>query len=49
MSNLNVANEISLVDANNFKTTKESRSYLLSLLSDKEQKVFKDFIKSVGV
>lgn len=48
MSNLNTAKEINLVSANNFTTTKESRAYLLSLLSDKEQKMFKAFVKSLG-
>lgn len=48
MSNLNVTNEINLLTANDFTTTKESRNYLMSLLSVKEQKVFKDFIKSVS-
>ena len=45
MSNMNT--EISLVNANNFTTSKESRSYLMSLLTTKEQKIFKDFIKQV--
>ena len=49
MSNLNTSNEISLVNANNFTTSKESRNYLMSLLSVKEQKIFKDFIKQLGV
>jgi len=48
MSNLNTAKEINLVSANNFTTTKESRAYLLSLLDDKEQKMFKAFVKSLG-
>ena len=48
MSNLNTSNEVSLVNANNFTTTKESRNYLMSLLSVKEQKIFKDFIKQLG-
>ena len=48
MSNLNTSNEISLVNANNFTTSKESRSHLMSLLSVKEQKIFKDFVKSLG-
>lgn len=48
MSNLNTAKEINLVSANNFATTKESRNYLMSLLSVKEQKIFKDFIKQLG-
>jgi hypothetical protein len=48
MSNLNTSNEISLLNANNFVTTKESRKYLMSLLSAEEQKIFKDFVKQVG-
>ena len=48
MSNLNTSNEISLVNANNFTTSKESRNHLMSLLSVKEQKIFKDFIKQLG-
>ena len=48
MSNLNTSNEISLVNANNFVTTKESRNYLMSLLSVEEQKIFKDFVKQLG-
>lgn len=46
MSNMNT--EISLVTANNFVVTKESRNYLMNLLSVKEQKIFKDFVKQVG-
>lgn len=46
MSNLNTAKEINLVSANDFTTTKESRNKLLSLLNDKEQKMFKLFVKS---
>ena len=49
MSNLNTSNEISLVNANNFTSTKESRKYLMSLLSAEEQKIFKDFVKQLGV
>ena len=49
MSNVNTSNEISLLNANNFTSTKESRNYLMSLLSVKEQKIFKDFIKQLGV
>ena len=48
MPNLNTSNEISLVNANDFTTTKESRNYLMTLLTTKEQKIFKDFIKQVG-
>ena len=43
-----MSNEINLVEANNFSTSKESRAYLLSLLNDKEQKMFKTFVKSLG-
>ena len=43
-----MSNEINLVSANNFTTSKESRTRLLSLLNDKEQKMFKDFVKSLG-
>ena len=48
MSNLNTAKEINLVSANDFTVTKESRTYLLSLLNDEEQKIFKTFTKSLG-
>lgn len=48
MSNVNTTNEISLVNANNFTSTKESRNYLMSLLSVEEQKIFKDFVKQVN-
>ena len=34
-------------EINNFKTTTETRKHLLSLLSDKEQKMFKCFVASV--
>lgn len=43
-----MSNEINLVSANNFTTSKESRAYLLSLLNGKEQKMFKAFVKSLG-
>ena len=43
-----MSNEINLVSANNFTTSKESRTRLLSLLNDKEQKMFKAFVKSLG-
>ena len=43
-----MSNEINLVSANNFTTTKQSRAYLLFLLNDKEQKMFKGFVKSLG-
>ena len=48
MSNMNTTNEISLVNANNFTSTKESRNYLMSLLSAEEQKIFKEFVKQVN-
>ena len=41
--------EINMINANNFKSTKESRAYLMLLLNDKEQKMFKDFVKSLGI
>lgn len=41
--------EITMTNANNFKTSKESREKLMSLLNTKEQKMFKDFVNSVGV
>ena len=40
--------EINMVTANNFTSTKQSREKLMSLLNTKEQKIFKDFVKSVG-
>ena len=43
-----MSNEINLVEANNFSTSKESRVYLLSLLSVEEQMMFKLFVKSLG-
>ena len=46
MSNMNT--EINMINANNFTTSKESRNYLMSLLSAKEQKIFKDFVKQVS-
>ena len=46
MSNMNT--EINMINANNFVVTKESRNHLMSLLSVKEQKIFKDFVKQVG-
>ena len=39
--------EINMVTANNFTSTKQSREKLMSLLNTKEQKIFKDFVKSV--
>ena len=41
--------EINVIVANNFKSTENSRKELLSKLTSKEQKMFKDFVKSVGV
>ena len=40
--------EINMINANNFVVTKQSRDKLMSLLNDKEQKMFKDFVKSLG-
>lgn len=40
--------EINMVTANNFTSTKHSREKLMSLLNTKEQKIFKDFVKSLG-
>lgn len=54
MSNMNteikngVGNNINLATANNFTTSKESRNYLMSLLSAEEQNIFKYFVKSLG-
>lgn len=41
--------EINMINANNFVVTKESRDKLMSLLNTKEQKMFKDFVKSLGI
>lgn len=41
--------EINVANSNNFKSSKESRNYLMSLLSAEEQKMFKDFVKSLSV
>ena len=41
--------EINMINANNFVVTKQSRDKLMSLLNTKEQKMFKDFVKSLGV
>ena len=41
--------EINVVNSNNFKSSKESRNYLMSILSAEEQKMFKDFVKSLSV
>ena len=40
--------EINMINANNFIVTQQSRDKLMSLLNDKEQKMFKDFVKSLG-
>ena len=53
MNNLNTLNttytkEFNVTEINNFKTTAETRKHLLSLLSDKEQKMFKSFVASVS-
>lgn len=40
--------EISFTTANNFVVTKESRNYLMSILSVEEKKIFKDFVKQLG-
>ena len=40
--------EINMINANNFVVTQQSRNKLMSLLNDKEQKMFKDFVKSLG-
>ena len=41
--------EITMTNANDFTSTKGSRAYLMLLLNDKEQKMFKDFVKSLEV
>lgn len=41
--------EINVVNSNSFKSTKESREKLMLKLSLKEQKMFKEFVKSVSV
>ena len=41
--------EISLLEVNQYNSSKESRNYLMSLLSAEEQKMFKEFVKSVSV
>lgn len=46
MNTLNT--EINMITANSFVVNKESRKYLMSLLSIEEQKIFKDFIKQLG-
>ena len=40
--------EISLLEANQYNSSKQSRDKLMSLLNTKEQKMFKDFVKSLG-
>ena len=40
--------EINMINANNFVVTRQSRDKLMSLLNTKEQKMFKDFVKSLG-
>ena len=39
--------EINVVNSNNFKSNKDSREKLMLKLSLKEQKRFKEFVKSV--
>ena len=41
--------EINVVNSNNFKSNKDSREKLMMKLSLKEQKMFKDFVKSMSV
>ena len=41
--------EINVVNSNNFKSNKVSREKLMLKLSLKEQKIFKDFVKSLSV
>ena len=41
--------EINVVNSNNFKSTKNSREKLMLKLSLKEQNMFKEFVKSLGV
>ena len=50
MNNLNTTytKEFNVNEINNFKTTTETRKHLLSLLSNKEQKMFKCFLLSVS-
>ena len=40
--------EINMINANNFVVTQQSRDKIMSLLNTKEQKMFKDFVKSLG-
>lgn len=39
--------EINVINANSFKSTKDSRKALLGKLNTKEQKMFKAFVASV--
>lgn len=39
--------EINVVNSNNFKSNKDSREKLMLKLSLKEQKIFKEFVRSV--
>ena len=41
--------EINVVNSNNFKSNKDSREKLMLKLSLKEQKIFKEFVKSLSV
>ena len=41
--------EINMINANNFVVTQQSSDTLMSLLNTKEQKMFKDFVNSLGV
>ena len=41
--------EINVVNSNSFKSTKATREKLMLKLSFKEQKMFKEFVKSVSV
>ena len=43
-----MSTEIHMINANNFVVTQQSRDKLMSLLNTKEQKMFKDFVKSLG-
>ena len=40
--------EFFMLFENNFTSTKQSREKLMSLLNTKEQKIFKDFVKSLN-
>lgn len=46
--NTTYTKDFNVNEINNFKTTVETRKHLLSLLSDKEQKMFKGFVTSVN-